>query len=128
MFHNSLNESKLTADMKTEKRADDAPIDFEVDVGDAPVGQIVITVNRQTKILSRDNHIVMLDDDVIGKGSRIHLLHITHDIMERHTDLKVKCVGHVIHARVWLGFGVDLSIEQLGCTNLGYHFSCSTQN
>lgn len=71
---------------------------------------------------------MMLDDDVIGKGSGVHLLHVTHDIMEGHRDLKVQGVGDVIDARIGLGFGVDFPVEQLGRLHDCNHFSRSAQD
>ena len=71
---------------------------------------------------------MMLDYDVIGKGSGVHLLHVAHDIMEGHGDLKIQGVGHVIDARVGLGFGIDLAVEQLGCLHDCHHFSRSAQD
>ena len=128
-IHENERRQKRVIELMTKSNIDsNVPIDFEVDVGDASIRKIVITMNGETQILSRDNHVVMLDDDIVGKWAGIDLLDITHDIMERHGDLKVKSVGDVIHTRVGLGFGINFSIEQLGGPNLSNHFSCSAKD
>ena len=67
-IHENERRQKRVIELMTKSNIDsNVPIDFEVDVGDASIRKIVITMNGETQILSRDNHVVMLDDDIVGK-------------------------------------------------------------
>lgn len=97
-------------------------INFKGNVGNGSVGQVIIAVDRESKITCCDNHVMVLDNDIICKGACINLLHVTHHIMEWHYDVKVKGVGDIVNTWIRFGFCVNFSIEHFWCLDWCNHF------
>lgn len=101
-----------------------SPVHFQVDVaGDAAVRQVVQTPDIETQILGGDDHVVMLDDDVVGEFALTRLLDVALQVVVGHGDLELQTVDDVVGARVRLVLRVDLAVEHLRRLHVRHHLA-----
>lgn len=90
-------------------------------VGDALVGQVVLTGHSQPQVGAGDDFIVVLDDHVVDVTPQPVLPHVALQVVVGHAQLELQTIVHVPDARVGAALGVDLAVEDFAGLDPCHH-------